>query len=145
MRTIRRIAAVAALLALAACAGAAAAAALATRPSERSCVVAWNAPSNQSNRLRLLAAKPVVRLTLRPGVTSRDTWTQGAAPTQGSALPACLLTLVQPGAIRLVTGIWRGGGVSRWSFGRALPTTRPSRPANVRLLRDGRVAKLYRR
>jgi hypothetical protein len=54
------------------------------------------------------------------------------------------LTLAKPGAIRTVIGIWRTVGVGRWSFGRQIPTTRPFF-ANVRLLSDGRVTKIYRR
>jgi hypothetical protein len=56
---------------------------------------------------------------------------------------ACLLTLAKPGEIRIVTGIWRARGVTRWSFGRQMPESKPFF-ANVRLLPDGRVTKIYR-
>jgi hypothetical protein len=57
---------------------------------------------------------------------------------------ACLLTLAKPGAIRIVTGIWASDGIRRWSFGHPIPTRKPFFE-NVRLLRDGRVTKIYRR
>jgi hypothetical protein len=69
--------------------------------------------------------------------------TNGSPPTQTDA-PACLLTLAKRGEIRIVTGIWRTAGVSRWSFGHPIPTTK-SLFANVRLLSDGRVTKIYHR
>ena len=112
------------------------------QPSDRACLIAWNAPANHPNRLRLLAQRPISGLQLLPGTVGTDTWTKGSPPMQTTA-QACLLTLAKPGAIRTVTGIWRTVGVSRWSFGRRIPTTKPFF-ANVRLLSDGRVTKIYR-
>ncbi len=51
--------------------------------------------------------------------------------------------MAKPGEIQVVTGRWRAGHVSRWSFGHPIPTTKPFF-ANVRLLSDGRVTKIYR-
>jgi hypothetical protein len=76
------------------------------------------------------------------GTVGTDTWTKESPPTQTTA-PACLLTLAKPGEIRIVTGVWRATGITRWSFGRPVPTSKPFF-ANVRLLSDGRVTKIYR-
>jgi hypothetical protein len=112
------------------------------RPSDRGCLVAWNAPANHANRLRVLADRPIAGLSLLPGIAGTDTWSKGSAPKE-TTKPACLLTVAKPRAIRVVTGIWSTSTVSRWSFGRPIP---PSKPfvANVRLLSDGRVTKIYR-
>jgi hypothetical protein len=59
------------------------------------------------------------------------------APTE-----ACLLTVAKAGTIQIVTGRWSFGRVSRWSWGRRIPTTNPY-PPNVTLLSDGRVTKIY--
>ena len=112
------------------------------RPSERSCLVAWNAPQNQSNRLRLIAAPRVSNLSLRTGVTGTVTWSRGSAQKQTRAT-ACLLTLARPGQIQLVSGVWHSGRVARWSFGRTIPSTTPLLGANVKLLPDGRITKIY--
>jgi hypothetical protein len=112
------------------------------QPSDRSCLIAWNSPGNHANRLRLVAQRPISGLQLLPGTVGTATWTKGSLPTQTTAL-ACLLTLAKPGEIRTVTGIWRAAGVSRWSFGPPIPTSKPFF-ANVRLLSDGRVTKIYR-
>lgn len=112
------------------------------RPSGRACLLAWNAPSNQLNRVRLVAARPFRGLSLLPGVTFTYTWTKQPTPKQTRA-QACLMTISKPGHIQVVTGIWRTGHVTRWSFGHPIPTTRPFF-ANVRLFPDGRVAKIYR-
>ena len=114
-----------------------------TLPSDRSCLVAWNSTGNEANRLRLLAQRPISGLRLLPGAVGTDTWSKGSPPTQTSA-PACLLSLAKPGKLQVVTGLWRGAGVRRWSFGRSIATSKPF-VANVRLLSDGRVTKLYRR
>jgi hypothetical protein len=112
------------------------------QPSDRACVIAWNSPANHANHLRLLAKRPISGLRLLPGTVGTNTWTKGTTPTQTTAV-ACLLTLAKPGEIRIVTGIWRTAGVSRWSFGHPIPTSKPFF-ANVRLLSDGRVTKIYR-
>ena len=77
---------------------------------------------------------------LRGGNSFTDTWTKGV-PKQTST-EACLLTVAKTGKIQFVTGVWRVGHVSRWSWGHPIPTTRPFF-ANVRLLSDGRVTKIY--
>jgi hypothetical protein len=83
-------------------------------------------------------------LLLGLGEVGTDTWVTGSAPKQTTAL-ACLLTVAKPGEISTVTGIWRTAGVSRWSFGRPIPTRKPFLFfSNVRLLSDGRVTKIYR-
>lgn len=111
-------------------------------PSDRACLLAWNSPANHENRLRVLAQRPISGLRLLAGEIVTDTVTKGSTPTQTSA-PACLLTLAKPGNIRIVSGTWKGAGVSSWSFGRPVPTSKPFF-ANVRLLSDGRVTKIYR-
>jgi hypothetical protein len=110
--------------------------------SERSCLVAWNAPQNESNRLRLIAAPRVSNLSLRAGVTGTVTWSRGFAQKQTRAT-ACLLTLARPGQIQLVSGAWHSGRVARWSFGHTIPSTTPLLGANVKLLPDGRITKIY--
>jgi hypothetical protein len=136
-----RLPAALALLAAAALT-ATAVAAVPTRPSNRACLLAWNAPANQPNRVRLIAARPITGLSLLPGVTGTYTWTKQSTPKQTRA-QACLLTISKRAHIQVVTGIWRTGHVSRWSFGHPIPTSRPFF-ANVRLLPDGRVTKIYR-
>ena len=125
-----------------ACAGATLAASHG-QPSDRSCLVAWNATGNQANRARLIAERPIAGLRLLPGIVGTDTVKKGSPPTQ-TAAPACLLAVATPGQIRIVTGLWATAGVSRWSFGRPILTSKPFF-ANVRLLSDGRVTKIYRR
>jgi len=112
-------------------------------PSERACLITWNSTVNRSNHLRLLAQRPIIGLSLRAGVVGIDIWSKGAPPTQTSS-QACLMTVSKRGEIRLVTGIWKNAGVSRWTFGRWSPTNTPF-PSNVRLLPDGRVTKIYLR
>jgi len=114
------------------------------RPSDRRCLVAWNAPSNHANRSKLIAARPVGGVSLRPGVTYTDTVTATTRATTTTSTEACLLTVAQGGTIQIVAGTWSFGRVSRWSWGRRIPTTNLL-AANVRLLADGRVTKSYRR
>lgn len=113
------------------------------RPSDRACLIAWNATSNRPNRVKLLALRPLTSLALRAGVVSTDTWKKGASPTQTSAA-ACLLTVVKRRTVQIVTGRWRTGHVGRWSFGHVIPATMRL-PGNVRLLPDGRLTKIYLR
>jgi len=113
------------------------------RPSERGCLLAWNASANDANRTRLLAAHPTGGLSLRAGVSGTDTWKKGVASKHTSA-EVCLLTISRRGGMELVTGIWHDGRVGSWSWGRTF-ATQWTLPANVRLLADGRVTKIYRR
>ncbi len=47
--------------------------------------------------------------------------------------------------IRNVTGRWKSAGVTQWTFGRPIRTNKINlQTANVRLLPDGRVTKIYR-
>jgi hypothetical protein len=131
-----------ALLVLALQAGAAVSAS-AAEPSDRGCLLAWNAPSNHRNRVKLIAARPVTGLSLRAGESSSYSWTKGTRAKQ-TAAEACLLTVAKRGGIQVVTGRWGFGPVNRWSWSRLIPTTFPVIP-NVRLLSDGRVAKIYSR
>jgi hypothetical protein len=121
----------------------AASGAASNRPSDRGCLLAWNAPANHANRVKLLTMRPVRGLSLRTGTSFTDTWAKGGVAKQTST-EACLLTVAKRGTIQLVTGRWRGGGVSGWSWGRVITTAHPF-AANVRLLPDGRVTKIYRR
>jgi hypothetical protein len=115
-----------------------------SRPSERSCLIAWNAPSNQANRAKLIARRPIAGLFLGTAVSGTVTWTKEASPSQSTPHQACMLTIAKSQQIQMVTGVWKAGRVSEWSFGRSLPTaTHP--PGNVRLLSGGRVTKIYRR
>ena len=114
------------------------------RPSDRSCLLAWNAAANNANHLRLLAQRPIAALQLLPAEVGTDTWQKGSTPTQTSSM-ACVLTLAKTGAIRQIVGIWNAGSVLGWAFGRSIPTTTTPVVANVRLLTDGRVTKVYRR
>lgn len=114
-----------------------------TRPSDRACLIAWNSPANQVNRLRLLALRPIARLDLRTAVIFNVTWKKGSPPTRTSS-QSCVMTVEKRREVRMVTGIWKPSGVERWTFGRALRTNIPI-VANVRLLADGRVTKIYLR
>ena len=129
-------------LALAILAAAAAAAAPPRLPSERGCLIAWNAPANAANRARLVAVHPLTTLSLRNGVVGVDTLSSGK--TTSTSAPTCLLTVSKAGTTELVTGRWHDGRVARWAWSHAFPTTRVV-PGNVRLLADGRVTKQYRR
>ena len=120
-------------------------AAIHRQPSERGCLIAWNSSANHANRVKLLAQRPIVGLMLGAGVAGTDTWTKtGSTHTEG---PACLMTIIKRGQLRLVTGMWKPNGVEHWTFGRALAAGKnypPPDSANVRLLSDGRITKIYR-
>lgn len=141
MQAPRAFAAVSALLALAGhSVAAASAAAVADRPSERACLLSWNAPSNAASRRRVAERGPWSAAILSPGTTAMVTWRRGSPPAVGPARPGCLLRLLKPGQSLLVAGAWRNGAVRRWSFGPAIPSAVP-RLGNVRVLPDGRVTK----
>ena len=117
----------------------------ASQPSERACLIVWNAPANHANHVKLLRRRPILGLSLRAGVAGTDTWTKTSSThTSG---PACLMTVITRGRLQIVIGRWKGTGVGRWTFARAMPVTNypPAGFANVRLLGDGRVTKIYRR
>jgi hypothetical protein len=115
----------------------------ATRPSERACLLAWNAPSNAANHSRLARDWPWAKSTLRPGIAFTVVFKRGSRPKQ-TTTEACLLTLAKGHRIQPVSGIWRRGGVARWVFAHPHTANRPL-GANVKVLRDGRVTKIYRR
>jgi len=117
----------------------AAVAATPPRPSDRACLLAWNAPANHANRAKLIAARPMHALALRAGLVGVDAWTKGT--TTSTETDACLLEVAKARTSFLVTGAWTPGGVARWSWGRTLPAPRFV-AANVRLLADGRVTKI---
>jgi len=96
------------------------------------------------DRQRIVAAGPWPRASLFPGVSGTLTWHRGSQPVSTSG-PACLLTLVRHTRVQPVTGLWRHGRVSRWSFGGRLTTSRAPGRTNVRVLPDGRVTKVYLR
>jgi hypothetical protein len=112
----------------------------AATPSDRACLIAWNAPANHASRARLLAQRPTTGLSLRAGVRYVDTVSKGSASTTTGG-PACLLSVRRRAGLELVTGMWTGTGVRSWTFGRSFPSAHPP-PANVRLLPDGRVTKI---
>jgi len=115
-----------------------------TQPSERACLIAWNSPANHANRVKLLAEKPILGLMLRPAVVYTVTWTKTSSKQTSG--PACLLTIMKRNEARVVTGMWKAAAVDRWTFGRPTPTkNRDPLGANVRLLADGRVTKIYLR
>lgn len=117
-----------------------------SQPSERACLIAWNSPANHANHVKLLSEKPIVGLTLRTGVSYTVTWTKTTSKQTGG--PACLMTIIKRGGLRIVTGTWTANGVARWTFGHTIAEHRnypPTETANVRLLADGRVTKIYRR
>ena len=128
---------VGALLLLLALAGTAAAAPP-TEPSDRGCLLAWNAASNDANHAKLLRARPA-GLMLHGGRSGTDTWTK--TTTTSTSTAACLLTVVKARTSQLVVGPWNGGSVDHWSWSRAYPKPR-FLAANVRLLADGRVTKI---
>jgi hypothetical protein len=105
--------------------------------------MAWNSPSNQANQAKLVATRPITGVFLDTGVTSSVTWSKGTPARRTSPQQTCLLTVVKGQNIQFVTGVWRAGRVGTWSFGRELPVGAHP-PANVRLLADGRVTKIYR-
>ena len=53
--------------------------------------------------------------------------------------------LVKSGRLQPITGVWRGMGVRRWSFGRPLTTDKVPNGSNIKVLSDGRVTKIYLR
>ena len=117
-----------------------------THPSDRACLIAWNAPANRANHVKLLAEKPILGLMLRSAVVYTVTCTKTTSRQTGG--PACVMTVVKRGKLQTVTGIWKGTGAHRWTFA---PATSAAEnyplvdTANVRLLADGRVTKIYRR
>lgn len=111
------------------------------RPSDRSCLVAWNAVSNRANHARLVAARPITALTLLPAFVYAVSVVK-SGPSRRMRGEACVLTIAKKREIRVVTGVWRAGHVSRWLFGRPIRKTKPL-IANVRLLPNGRVVKVY--
>ncbi len=116
------------------------AASAALRPSERGCLLAWNAPANVASRQTVVASGPWSSASLRPGVTSTVTWQRGSTSKQTTA-QVCLLTLVKSRGFRIVTGVWRDGRVVQWSFGRTITAGKAPGGSNVKLLPDGRVTK----
>jgi hypothetical protein len=120
------------------------AASAAARPSERACLLAWNAPANAVNRPRLVRNGPWVSASLRPTTAGTVTWKLDSNPTQTTA-QACVLTLAKSGRLQIITGMWREGDVTRWSFGRAIPVDKAPAGSNVKVLPDGRVTKIYLR
>lgn len=112
-----------------------------TRPSDRACLISWNSRANRTNHLKLLALRPPSGLQLLPAVVGTDSWSKGSTPAQTSE-PACLMTFAKSGAIREITGIWKAGAVAHRSFGHGFPVNHTV-VANVRLLPDGRVTKIY--
>lgn len=112
------------------------------RPTERRCLIAWNSPANQANHVRLLALRPIVGLTLRPAVSYTISWTKGSPPKQ-TEHEVCAMTVSMRHETRNITGIWKTAGITRWTFGRAVRASNGPLQANVRLLRDGRVTKIY--
>jgi hypothetical protein len=115
-----------------------------TQPSDRACLIAWNSPANHANRVKLLAARPMLGLMLQPAVVYTVTWTKTSSKQTGG--PACVLTIMKRNEIRNVTGRWKSAGVTQWTFGRPIRTNKINLlAANVRLLPDGRVTKIYRR
>lgn len=117
--------------------------ATAARPSERACLLAWNAPSNGANHSRLARSWPWAKSTLRPGIAGTVVFKRGSPPKQ-TTTEACLLTLAKGHRVLPVTGIWRGGDVASWVFGHPKPAN-STLGANVKVLPDGRVTKIYRR
>ena len=120
------------------------AASAAARPSERACLIAWNAPANALNRPRVVRNGPWLSASLRNATTGTVTWKLGTNPTQTTA-QACVLTLAKSGRLQIVTGLWREGRVTRWSFGRTIPVEKAPAGSNVKVLPDGRVTKIYLR
>lgn len=118
-------------------------------PSERACIIAWNADTNHANQLRLHAARPLTTATLLP--TRWFTFAFGHGSTQKrSSADVCLLTLNKEGRSQQVTGHWRSGHVTNWSWSTVHIRTATRAAAapfagNVRVLADGRVTKIYRR
>src|SRR6478672_3808081 len=113
------------------------------QPSDRACLIAWNSPANHANHVKLLAARPMLGLMLRPAVVYTVTWTKTTSKQTGG--PACVLTIMKRGSVRTVTGRWKNAAVSQWTFSRPIPTDKVNLlTANVRLLADGRVTKIYR-
>jgi hypothetical protein len=115
----------------------------AQRPSERTCLLAWNGLTNKANRLRVVTGGPWSGASLLPATIYTTTWKDGSPPKQTKA-QACLLRLVKSERSQVVTGKWRNGGVARWSFGRVTAVGKVP-GSNVKLLPDGRMTKLYLR
>ena len=123
----------------------AAAAAPGAPPSDRACLLAWNAPANAAARAHLLTLRPAARALLLPGVVYTDTWSRGKPATRSAGVEACLLTVRRRQRVQIVQGRWRDGGVRRWTFLHPAPAAGSPLGHNVRVLPDGRVTKAYRR
>jgi hypothetical protein len=118
----------------------AAAALLSGHPSERGCLLAWNAAANQHSRAALAGSGPWRSASLRTAVVGSLTWGNGT--TTATQENACVLDVAGNKMSRELVGVWRNGGVLSWKKrGGGIGV----RVANVRVLADGRVTKIYRR
>lgn len=115
-----------------------------TQPSQCACLLAWNAPLNAPNRTRVAAGGPWSGVLLMSGMTITATWRRGSTPTQTTAV-TCQLMLVRGGEVQPITGVWRDGQVTGWSFGPAITSGKAPARSNVKVLPDGRVTKVSRR
>ena len=95
-----------------------------SRPTETTCLIAWNSPFNQINHDRITASGPWSRSSLRPGVVGTVAGVPVSFPAKTVA-EACLLLLAKPGC-RHRDGNLAGRRCARWSYGR--PTQADNAP-----------------
>lgn len=111
------------------------------RPSERACLVSWNARSNLQGRERVAAGAPWRAAVL---VAAKTGWVTINPVGSSFETPACVLLLVKSRRMREVVGPWRSGRVTRWRFSPLFSADEIRLPSNVKVLTDGRVRKIYR-
>jgi hypothetical protein len=112
-------------------------------PSERNCLLAWNARSNEAGRHRLLSSGPWKAALLADAVVG--TVTIPPSPSARVRSHVCALLVRDGSRARQVVGRWRNGQVTEWTFSRVFQLTVRVVRSNVRILHDGRVTKIYRR
>jgi hypothetical protein len=113
-------------------------------PSDRRCLLEWNAPGNAANRARIVSDGPWSSALLLPATSGTTTWRRGATPTT-TTVRACALRLENRRRLLIVTGAWMNGRVASWKFRPGMSVARSPGHSNVRVLPDGRVTKAYRR
>jgi hypothetical protein len=112
-------------------------------PTERNCLLAWNARSNEASWHRLVSSGRWKGALLVDAVVGTDTIPPSSTAHVGRQ--ACALLVRDGGRALQVIGRWNDGRVAKWTFSRVFRLQVHVVRSNVRILRDGRVTKLYRR
>ena len=113
-----------------------------SRPTETTCLIAWNSPFNGANHDRIAGSGTVVAIITPPRGSSARSMGRQCPSLAKTVAKACLRLLADSGRHQLVTGIWSDSSVTHWSFGRPTKTHDAPTAPNVKVLADGRVTKI---